>query len=135
MASGGQPRNGTAANGSSAASVTGPATSGVIGSRTRRWGDGAGPPGRGRGMGDAAGIPEHEGTLAAGAEQGPMPWPDAVTVGVQIGEALASTHRAGLVHGNITPDAIVVSASGEADLSDAGVGPTTGPARIAHSAP
>jgi serine/threonine protein kinase len=78
------------------------------------------------------------------AERGPMPWQDAVGVGVRIGQALEAAHRAGMSHGDVTPDNILVSASGETKLSDVGIAavlggsPThtaTDPAGIAHAPP
>lgn len=48
-------------------------------------------------------------------------WRSAIAVGLQIGEALAAVHRAGLVHRDVSPDNILVDASGRAWLIDFGL--------------
>lgn len=48
-------------------------------------------------------------------------WRRAVAVGIQIGEALAAVHRAGLVHRDVSPDNILVDAGGRAWLIDFGL--------------
>ncbi|MBK1789086.1 protein kinase [Prauserella sp. ASG 168] len=52
---------------------------------------------------------------------GPLSVPDALALGEALAGALAATHRAGLVHGAVTPGNVLFRPSGEAVLSDAGL--------------
>ena len=76
-------------------------------------------------MGEAAGIPGDD-------------WREAVRIGVRAGRALEALHRAGTCHGDVTPETIRASPSGEVELSEAGRAAARSaidPAAIAHAAP
>ena len=51
-------------------------------------------------------------TLEAMLKRGPLGWEQALTYAVQIAEALAAAHRAGIVHGDLKPGNIMVTKSG-----------------------
>jgi Tol biopolymer transport system component/predicted Ser/Thr protein kinase len=51
-------------------------------------------------------------TLESALKRGPLSWAQALTYGVQIAEALAAAHRAGIVHGDLKPGNIMVTKSG-----------------------
>ncbi|KAB1933009.1 protein kinase [Micromonospora sp. ALFpr18c] len=44
--------------------------------------------------------------------EGPLPWTEAVQVGAQIADALAAAHRLGIVHRDITPANVMMTAMG-----------------------
>jgi serine/threonine protein kinase len=52
---------------------------------------------------------------------GPLPVPDALALGEMIASTLAAAHRAGIVHGGVTPGNVLFRASGEAVLADFGL--------------
>jgi serine/threonine-protein kinase len=65
-------------------------------------------------------------TLAARvAEDGPLDWTEAVTIGAQIADALTAVHDAGLVHRDVKPGNIMLAAAGP-KLVDFGVAAPTG---------
>jgi len=47
------------------------------------------------------------------ARSGPLPWRQAVELGIQIAEALEAVHRQGLVHRDVKPANIMLAAAGE----------------------
>lgn len=62
------------------------------------------------------------GSLADRLEQGgPIPWDEAVAIGVQIAGALETAHRAGILHRDLKPENILVSGLGEVKLADFGI--------------
>ena len=73
----------------------------------------------------------------------PMTGPDILGLGVRLAGALESAHRAGVVHGDLRPDDMMVSSQGEPLLADFGVvtlvrpnaADVTDPADLAHVAP
>lgn len=76
--------------------------------------------------------------------QGPMPVPEAVSTVVKIARALAVAHRAGVLHRDVKPANIMISAYGEPALADFGIARVEGAhqtatglvtASIAHAAP
>jgi len=60
------------------------------------------------------------GTLAATLERGPLTPAQAMTVADQLGSALQTAHRAGVFHGDVTPDNVLLDDEGNAYLSDLG---------------
>ena len=59
-------------------------------------------------------------TLAARIARGPLPVGDAVRYAIEIAEALDKAHRAGVVHRDLKPGNIMITASG-AKLLDFGL--------------
>jgi serine/threonine protein kinase len=52
---------------------------------------------------------------------GPIPWPDALRIGVKLSGALETAHRAGTLHRDIKPANVLVTDYGEPQLSDFGI--------------
>jgi eukaryotic-like serine/threonine-protein kinase len=70
-------------------------------------------------------------SLAARQRRGPLPWAEALSVCGQVADALAAAHRAGIVHRDVTPNNVFLTAAG-AKLLDFGIaqGPADrGPSR------
>jgi Protein kinase domain len=73
----------------------------------------------------------------------PMQGPDIVEIGVRVAGALESAHRAGVVHGDLRADDILLSPTGEPLLAELGMVSASGvtpdrtddPRRLAHVAP
>jgi serine/threonine protein kinase len=59
----------------------------------------------------------------------------AVDLALEMAEALASLHAAGLRHGDVRPESVMVTQKGHAKLLDAGLGAFTGAGAIRASAP
>ncbi len=53
--------------------------------------------------------------------EGPMPWREAVSVGVHVAGALSAAHTAGTLHRDLKPENILVGPFGEAKLPDFGI--------------
>lgn len=63
-----------------------------------------------------------KGSLAERLERsGALAWQVAIHIGVQVAGALEAAHRAGVLHRDVKPDNILVSASGEPKLADFGI--------------
>jgi serine/threonine protein kinase/N-acetylneuraminic acid mutarotase len=53
--------------------------------------------------------------------EGPVPWPEALRIGVKLCGALETAHQAGTLHRDIKPANVLVSDYGEPQLSDFGI--------------
>ena len=60
------------------------------------------------------------------SEHGPLPVSDVLTVGIKLAGALHLAHRAGIVHRDVKPANILVTAYGEPQLTDFGISRVTG---------
>jgi serine/threonine protein kinase len=56
-------------------------------------------------------------------EQGVRPVAEVLAVGAKVADALAAAHRAGVLHGDVKPGNILVTAGGEPRLADFGAAP------------
>jgi serine/threonine-protein kinase len=63
--------------------------------------------------------------LADRLRSGPLPWPEAVRAAAQVADALAAAHRSGIVHRDIKPGNVMLSASG-AKVLDFGIAALAG---------
>jgi N-acetylneuraminic acid mutarotase len=52
---------------------------------------------------------------------GPLPWPEALAIGVKMAGALETAHRAAVLHRDVKPENILLSAFGEPKLADFGI--------------
>jgi serine/threonine-protein kinase len=52
---------------------------------------------------------------------GPLPWPEAVRLGVRLAEALGHAHKAGVIHRDVKPANVMMIGPGEPKLMDFGV--------------
>lgn len=77
------------------------------------------------------------GTLAERvAEFGPMPWEEVAEIGVKLAGALAAAHGAGVLHGDVKPENVLVSSFDEPKLTDFGLaGAAARSGGVAHAAP
>jgi serine/threonine-protein kinase PknK len=57
---------------------------------------------------------------------GPLPWRDAVRIGVKVAGALEAAHRRGVLHRDVKPGNILVSDYGEPELTDFGIAHVAG---------
>ncbi len=55
------------------------------------------------------------------ATEGPLPWPEAVTIGQKMASALHEAHRAGILHRDMKPANVLLSSFGEPQLTDFGI--------------
>jgi hypothetical protein len=97
------------------------------------------------GVHDAGGTPSghpyivmpylRRGSLADRLRHEPVPWQQAVQIGIKIAGALHSAHRAGVLHRDIKPENVLVSDYGEPQLADFGIAQRLGsPASTATAA-
>lgn len=54
-------------------------------------------------------------------QEGPIPWPEALRIGVKLCGALETAHRSGTLHRDIKPANVLVNDYGEPQLSDFGI--------------
>jgi serine/threonine-protein kinase PknK len=54
-------------------------------------------------------------------DQAPLPWAEALEIGVKVAGVLSASHGAGVLHRDIKPDNVLVSAYGEPKLGDFGI--------------
>ncbi|MEJ7584136.1 MAG: serine/threonine-protein kinase [Acidimicrobiales bacterium] len=71
------------------------------------------------------------GSLAERIEQGPVPWPEAVSLGTRLAGALAAAHSVGVLHRDVKPGNIMFSSYGEPQLADFGIARIAGSTRTA----
>ena len=64
-------------------------------------------------------------TLHERLSRGPLPWPEAVQVAAQVASALAAAHRRGIVHRDIAPANVMLTATG-AKVMDFGIAALAG---------
>ena len=57
---------------------------------------------------------------------GPLPWPEAVSIGVKLAGALESGHRLGILHRDVKPGNVLITEYGEPQLCDFGIARVTG---------
>jgi predicted Ser/Thr protein kinase len=65
-------------------------------------------------------------TLKARLERGPLPAADAARIAAQIAHGLARAHQTGIVHRDVKPGNIMITADGEAKLLDFGIAKSRG---------
>ncbi len=66
------------------------------------------------------------GSLERRLRGGPLPWPEVVELGISLADALASTHRHGVLHRDVAPGNVLLTADGEPLLADFGVARAAG---------
>ena len=66
------------------------------------------------------------GSLERRLRGGPLPWPEVVELGISLADALASAHRHGVLHRDVAPGNVLLTADGEPLLADFGVARAAG---------
>lgn len=66
-------------------------------------------------------------------EEGPLPVEEALTIGRQVGEALAAAHSKGIVHRDVKPANIMLTVGGQAVLMDFGLAKISGATRLTRT--
>ena len=72
-------------------------------------------------------------TLAARLGRGPLPPRDALSLGVQVAAAIAAAHERGVVHRDLKPGNVMLSASGIAKVLDFGLAKSDAPLAVEGS--
>src|SRR5262249_27649643 len=65
-------------------------------------------------------------SLALRLRHGPIPWPEALRIGVKLCGALETAHKAGTLHRDIKPGNVLLTDYGEPQLSDFGIARVAG---------
>lgn len=73
-------------------------------------------------------------TLRSRLEGGPLPPPEALAIALQVASGLAAAHRAGIVHRDVTPYNVFLTADGPAKLLDFGIASLRGPSEVGPEA-
>jgi hypothetical protein len=64
------------------------------------------------------------------ATRGPLPPDEVAAIGVQVADALAEAHAAGIVHRDVKPDNVLITTDGTAKITDFGVSRAAGDATV-----
>jgi YVTN family beta-propeller protein len=68
-----------------------------------------------------------DGSLADRVDRdGPLPWAEAVRIGIKLAGAVETAHRAGTLHRDVKPENVLVSPYGEPQLADFGIASVEG---------
>ena len=71
-------------------------------------------------------------TLKERIQKGPIPQPETVSLGVQIGEGLSQAHAAGIIHRDIKPANIMITVDGLVKILDFGIAKLAAEEQVTH---